>query len=267
MEKKGRWVDLQLEVRSRISCLQNILGDILIRNEQRQSFTLKDSNEKARLSANWLTIVASIFLPLTLGTSLLSMNTRPAELGALWYDWVGICLIVGFTILVAYYTFQAIETFRVSIGPDIVRFKWFMKGDFLFKPNSVTFFVLRWFSTLLALEALVVLVSFLISIFKDMKLGLQVLRYSVSGVAAILALLVVYILIRLIWEVSKHRKWWLLAMAVKAFFQGYRKKISRRKEEKKLEKRREMAARRAVFVDGLLGRRPLRRANRAHGPP
>jgi len=142
-----------------------------------------------------------------------------------------------------------------------------MKGDFLFKPNSVTFFVLRWFSTLLALEALVVLVSFLISIFKDMKLGLQVLRYSVSGVAAILALLVVYILIRLIWEVSKHRKWWLLAMAVKAFFQGYRKKISRRKEKKKLEKRREMAARRAVFVDGLLGRRPLRRANRAHGPP
>ena len=51
-----------------------------------------------------LTILATIFLPLSLPPCMLAMNTRFADLGPLLYDFVGVSFLVGAVTLILYYS-------------------------------------------------------------------------------------------------------------------------------------------------------------------
>lgn len=54
-------------------------------------------------SVKRLTLLATIFLPISLAASLLSMSTRAADLGNLWYDYFGISVIALFLVSMGYY--------------------------------------------------------------------------------------------------------------------------------------------------------------------
>lgn len=71
------------------------------------------SNSQAQ-SARRLTIVASIFLPLTLAASLLAMNVPAASIGRLWYDFAGMCICIGFICLACYFAYCKAQDFRQS---------------------------------------------------------------------------------------------------------------------------------------------------------
>src|SRR5207248_2743778 len=49
-----------------------------------------------------LTILAAVFLPLSLATGVLSMQTRFAHLGYLLYDLIGVFLLVGFIAILVF---------------------------------------------------------------------------------------------------------------------------------------------------------------------
>ncbi|KAL9107194.1 MAG: hypothetical protein Q9227_007894 [Pyrenula ochraceoflavens] len=87
--------DIHLTTRAKLSTLHSLSSELVSR-EQRISETIRSL--AARDEANSLravTILAAIFLPLTLASSLLSMQNRASSLGAIWYDFIGLALLLG----------------------------------------------------------------------------------------------------------------------------------------------------------------------------
>ena len=85
----------QQDVRNMMKDLEDNVKDMMASAE-------RSVNQRQENSLKRLTVVASIFLPLTLACSLLSMTRRVRELDALWWDWLGICFIIGFAIITGY---------------------------------------------------------------------------------------------------------------------------------------------------------------------
>ncbi|RMZ86027.1 hypothetical protein DV737_g290, partial [Chaetothyriales sp. CBS 132003] len=73
-----------------------------------------------------LTFVASVFLPLTLASSILSMNNRVRELGPLWWDWLGICVITGLIVISGYHASSSWDNVKNLLRADA--FKQWPKG-------------------------------------------------------------------------------------------------------------------------------------------
>jgi glycopeptide antibiotics resistance protein len=74
-----------------MNALEQSVERLLTRTEQAVS-------QQQNLNIKRLTILSAIFLPLTTACSLLSMSTRVNELGALWWDWLGIVVAIAIVI-------------------------------------------------------------------------------------------------------------------------------------------------------------------------
>jgi hypothetical protein len=77
--------------------IEDYMDSVAVRAQQ---FT----NESQASSLKRLKLVASVFLPLTMACSLLSMSTRVNGLGPIWWDWIGIVTIPGAVIVAGYRT-------------------------------------------------------------------------------------------------------------------------------------------------------------------
>ncbi|RSL73058.1 hypothetical protein CEP53_000891 [Fusarium sp. AF-6] len=89
---KLKW--LELEIDTRLRGLQIHVQHWLSMVDRMADISSASADERKAQSVNRLTLLAAIFLPVGLASSLLSMNVRAADLGPLWYDYFGLALII-----------------------------------------------------------------------------------------------------------------------------------------------------------------------------
>jgi hypothetical protein len=126
-------------------------------------------------SVNQLTMLAAIFLPLSLAAGVLSMQTRFSELNFLLYDFVGVVLILG--------TMATLLAIITRYGPDIY-------DDILLYSYSWRLYVapklrkcLKF--TLLTVWWLALLASFLVGMLKDSIFGLRLFGFEAAGITGL----------------------------------------------------------------------------------
>ncbi|KAG7406669.1 hypothetical protein Forpe1208_v013799 [Fusarium oxysporum f. sp. rapae] len=130
-----------------------------------------------------LTLLATIFLPLSLAAGVLSMQTRFKDLGTLLYDFFGVVVLLAAIVLVIMILLNLVAVVK-ELDSRFLQNKSYresFRGKVLFLV-SIGFFL---FGGL-------VLSSFLVGMFKDVSLGARILGY---GVAAIFGLWIVALLL------------------------------------------------------------------------
>ena len=170
------------ESRMEIELSQDYLTDIKSRHNDRFTASSAHSTSAGAASTERLTLVASIFLPLTLASSLLAMSTRASSLGLLWYDFFGICITLGFIVLMLYQVFRKWDNWRRSTA--IYEHYFALDRFFSWKhaypwPNGRIIFRM----TAVALAGLVV-ASFLAGMSNRLPLALTLLKYGIAACAA-----------------------------------------------------------------------------------
>ncbi|KAL7917928.1 hypothetical protein ACQKWADRAFT_305509 [Trichoderma austrokoningii] len=138
----------------------------------------KDMNQSGNVQM--LTLLATIFLPLSLAAGVLSMQSRFKDLGNLLYDFFGVVVLLaaGVALLVAaMLLFSSLKELESRLF-KYHSYKAILRPVILVTISGITF-------TLGAL----VLASFLVGMFKDVVLGAKILGYGIA--AAIGALVVI----------------------------------------------------------------------------
>ena len=107
------------ETRWKLSAMKDVIKDVQSFYDNLMHFQDSTRSIAQASSLKRLTILASIFLPVSLASSLLSMNTRAATLGVLWYDFFGMSVSVGFIMYVVYLVFRKVT--KLSMNRDFVR--------------------------------------------------------------------------------------------------------------------------------------------------
>ncbi|KAF5003033.1 hypothetical protein FDECE_10405 [Fusarium decemcellulare] len=97
---KARLSSLEQEMNAKLGMLQ-------IQVQQVLGMSATYTDEVQGKSVQRLSLLATIFLPVSLASSLLSMNVRAADLGPLWYDYFGLAVIAIVLVVLLY---------RCSIG-------------------------------------------------------------------------------------------------------------------------------------------------------
>ncbi|KAF2690804.1 hypothetical protein K458DRAFT_63229 [Lentithecium fluviatile CBS 122367] len=119
-------------------------------------------------SSLWLlSLLASIFLPLSLASSLLSMQTRLVDLHYLLYDFCGVIIFFG-TIAIVF----------ITLLKSISNKKGSVHGVFRVKQRTI----LAW----IILQWMLILTSFLVGMIKEMVVGLKILGYGTGGMVGLL---------------------------------------------------------------------------------
>jgi ABC-type multidrug transport system fused ATPase/permease subunit len=111
-------------------------------------------------SVGMLTVLATIFLPMSLGASVLSMSTRFKDVGVLLYDLFGVVVLISVVIFVL-----MILLFVVSMVKELLE-------GMRFRPPR---FVMTLVPFIFVPYGALVLASFLVGMFKDVGLGAKIL--------------------------------------------------------------------------------------------
>lgn len=114
---KARLEDIRLEMDARIRAVENGIADIMRYSSDLVSARITLGQEEQAVSVNRLTLLAAIFLPLSLASSLLSMGTRALDLGVLWYDYLGISVFLVFFAVLVYQGLRAWGRLRAQWAP------------------------------------------------------------------------------------------------------------------------------------------------------
>ncbi|KAH8717047.1 hypothetical protein GQ44DRAFT_624219 [Phaeosphaeriaceae sp. PMI808] len=151
--------------------------------------------QKVRL----LSILASIFLPLSLATGLLSMQTRFANLHYLIYDFFGVLVLLGsivIVILIMLKTYLWWKELLLQLRRNSLFRKHIIPKSYI---AFVCFFLLMW---------ALFLSSFLVGMIRDVDLGLKILSYGVAAAVAVSAPLplFVFLVIICVYVVVKFRR-------------------------------------------------------------
>jgi hypothetical protein len=147
-----------------------------------------------------LSILASVFLPLSLATGLLSMQTRFADLHYLLYDFFGVLVLLGSIVMVILIVLKTYVLWK-ELLLQLDRNTTFRKH---IKPVSFAvfyyFFLLVW---------ALFLSSFLVGMIKDVGLGLKILGYGVAaavGIGGPIPLFIFFVFIGIYVRVKIRRK-------------------------------------------------------------
>lgn len=189
LETENKWQDkpeLQhelLDLRYQCECgraFAKSLRDISQEDcESRQSAVeIKSAEDSARL-----TLLAAIFLPLSLSTSLLAMSTRLKNLHVLLYDFVGVAIVLSGLAIVFYGIVRSVRKLSRHAKkphPNPGEAPYQLRKE-VYLPHK-TF--LSW--PLYSLGYVLIAVSFLVGMLKDITIGWKFLVYSIPGVAACL---------------------------------------------------------------------------------
>ncbi|MCJ1387582.1 hypothetical protein MMC18_000425 [Xylographa bjoerkii] len=195
-EKRREWDELVLEINTAKVSLEQTAKDIQERSDQSSAAYMTFSAEAQARSAKRLTLVAAIFLPLTLAASLMAMTTPVADVGALWYDWAGLCTTIGFLVVVVYLLYRFVGDASRSSSAFLTRLTLFSKiGEWLLSDTYDTSFSYFYLFVLFA----VIVASFLVGMFNSRPLALTVFKY---GIAGFFGFMVVTEVVRIIWDLS-----------------------------------------------------------------
>ncbi|KAH6871418.1 hypothetical protein B0T10DRAFT_450429 [Thelonectria olida] len=116
-----------------------------------------------------LTLLATVFLPLSLAAGVLSMQTRFKDLGTLLYDFFGVVVLLGAIVLIIIIGMTAIAILRDQES-RILENKFYresIRGKLIF---LLTLGLLCYGSLILS--------SFLVGLFRDVSLGAKILGYG-----------------------------------------------------------------------------------------
>ena len=93
---------IESELTFKVQSLGNRIQDMISEIEKNSGVRRSIAQENQTLAVNRLTVLAAIFLPISLASSLLSMSTRVVDLGVLWYDYFGIASTLIFFVYIIY---------------------------------------------------------------------------------------------------------------------------------------------------------------------
>jgi hypothetical protein len=96
LTSRNKLRSVRVESNAKLQRLQHRIDDLIVSFETVSAVKKTLVEEVQTQSIKRLTILAAIFLPLGLASSLLSMQTRVIDLGILWYDYFGICFLLFF---------------------------------------------------------------------------------------------------------------------------------------------------------------------------
>ena len=152
--------------------------------EQRQfAVEIKSAEASARL-----TLLAAIFLPLSLSTSLLAMSTRLKNLHLLLYDFVGVAIIFSGLAVFLYGIVVSVRKLSRFAGKRSVLVLYRLPMRAL-QANRM---FLSW--QFYGLGYILIAVAFLVGMLKDITVGWKMLVYSIVGTAGLFVVTpVVYI--------------------------------------------------------------------------
>ncbi|MCJ1383215.1 hypothetical protein MMC17_006328 [Xylographa soralifera] len=206
IEVKPKLQAIELEINAKIQSLKNKVDDFLASLESISDVKRILVEEDQALNVTRLTILAAIFLPLSLFSSLLSMNNRAADLGLLWYDYVGVCTMLIFCVFIVYQYMRIKDILKVTQATATAKtLDWLKKKSpyiwsllkRLVKYVSTSIFsskVEEWiWSTLMNLLftafAATIVASFWVGMFKDVGLGLRIMGFGTAGWVGVLIVL------------------------------------------------------------------------------
>lgn len=137
------------------------------------SVKLLNMSRDMRQSGNvkTLTLLATLFLPLSLSAGVLSMQSRFKDLGALLYDFFGVVALLTAILLLLIIIGSVFSSVK-----DIDRRLWPFRAYSDFARVSVLVAVIY---TILVLSILLI-ISFVVGMFKDLALGAKYLGYGIS---------------------------------------------------------------------------------------
>ena len=202
---KSELRSIEVEINAKTQCMKNKVDNFLASLESVSEVKKTLVGEGQALGVNRLTILAAMFLPLSLSSSLLSMNNRAAALGLLWYDYVGLCSMLIFCVFLAYHYMRIKDILRVTQATitaktldrvkQNTRLLWkvlyfwvnFISTSFQSKIELWIWSALR-ILLYLGFGATVV-ISFWVAMFKNVSLGLRFLGYGAAGWCFLLAML------------------------------------------------------------------------------
>jgi len=93
---RNKLMSIRIESHARLQRLQHRIDDLTGNFNSMLEVKKILVEESQAQSVKRLTLIAAVFLPLSLASSLLSMQTRVIDLGVLWYDYFGICFLLFF---------------------------------------------------------------------------------------------------------------------------------------------------------------------------
>ena len=189
-----KWDTLKAELNASMTAVKDNATDLLGRANRNVDFYVANANERQANSARSLTLVASVFLPLTLAASLLTMTVPVAAIGKLWYDWIGLCVTIGFTVTMSILFFQAVKkAARRRPWGLILR---------IFKILAIAWRTVPIIAGLLFCN--LIMASFLVGMFHRIETAVDVLKYGIPGLIA-LGLLWYFVLyfFSMIWWICK----------------------------------------------------------------
>lgn len=117
-DRRRRYHIIIHETRWKLSAMKDVIKDVQSYYDNLMHFQDSAQSIGQASSLKRLTIFASVFLPISLASSLLSMNTRAATLGVLWYDFFGVSVVLGFIMYAVYQVFRKVA--KLSVDGDIV---------------------------------------------------------------------------------------------------------------------------------------------------
>lgn len=136
------------------------------------------NNKTQADNLNRLTILTACFLPLSLAAAVLSMQTRFAHLHLFLYDLVGVALIFGVAAL----------TIVLTSGKLMDWYDQKRRGNKSYFTFGTSGYVKLSLSAVIYVFVILLTVSFLVGMLKDVILGLKVLGYETGGALAFLIL-------------------------------------------------------------------------------
>jgi hypothetical protein len=180
---------------AKLRAIKNRVDDFLSNLQSISDVQKSLTQESQEGSIKRLTLLAALFLPLSLASSLLSMGTRAKDLGLLWYDYVGICALMMLCVFIVYQFMHLLDYIRVAratttaswldkVKKQTPRGLWALAVfaiDYVTsgKHRTRKWVVMLWIFNYAFIGATVA--SFWIGMWKDVALGLKIWGYAAAG--------------------------------------------------------------------------------------
>jgi hypothetical protein len=173
-----------VDIRAKCTQQTRLVSRIMERRVRRYDLFVNNLNIHESSSLKRLSILAAFFLPLSLATGILSMQTRFVNLNLLLYDFLGVfCLITSIAVL-AYLIFRiSTKISKTEIWARNKRYTpwkirwWSSKAMVLFAKYLMYFYIWA-----------VITVSFFVGMVVQVPLGLKVLAYGFGALTGIVLL-------------------------------------------------------------------------------
>lgn len=144
-------------------------------------------NIRESKSVKTLTVLATIFLPLSLSTSILSMQTRFVDLNLLLYDFLGVFVIIGSLAVIMLLILKLV--FRVRTQSTFLSMRLALPRSR--KDQGRTCFGVL--STYYAMIWAIVIVSFVVGMTLDVIKGLKILGYGFAGMLGFVPIFLIHL--------------------------------------------------------------------------